>query len=124
MTTPTEDLRALDRLAGALRAARLLAQPPRRLLQPDFPLIYLLVFGTLTHNAHLDTRGGLSMIDFYVPGILTYAIVMIGFNRRAQLRLPADERRVQAHPRRRRCRGARTSPGARLDVVVIVLSVA
>jgi ABC-2 type transport system permease protein len=45
-----------------------------------FPLIYLLVFGTLTHNAHLDSRGGLSMIDFYVPGIVTYAIVLIGFN--------------------------------------------
>ena len=45
-----------------------------------FPLIYLLVFGTLTHDAHLDIRGGLSMIDFYVPGIVAYAIVLIGFN--------------------------------------------
>jgi len=45
-----------------------------------FPLMYLLVFGTLTHDAHLDSRGGLSMIDFYVPGIVTYAIVLIGFN--------------------------------------------
>ncbi|MEZ5120353.1 MAG: ABC transporter permease [Solirubrobacterales bacterium] len=45
-----------------------------------FPLIYLLVFGTLTHGAHLDARGGLAMIDFYVPGIVTYAIVLIGFN--------------------------------------------
>jgi ABC-2 type transport system permease protein len=45
-----------------------------------FPLMYLLVFGTLTHGQHLDTRGHLSMIDFYVPGIVTYAIVLIGFN--------------------------------------------
>jgi ABC-2 type transport system permease protein len=45
-----------------------------------FPLIYLLVFGTLTHDATIDSRGGLSMIDFYVPGIVTWAIVLVGFN--------------------------------------------
>jgi ABC-2 type transport system permease protein len=45
-----------------------------------FPLMYVLVFGTLTQGQHLDTRGHLPMIDFYVPGIVTYAIVLIGFN--------------------------------------------
>jgi ABC-type multidrug transport system permease subunit len=45
-----------------------------------FPLMYIVVFGLLTHGAHLDTRGGLAMIDFYVPGIVAYAIVLIGFN--------------------------------------------
>ncbi len=45
-----------------------------------FPLMYLLVFGTLTHGATLDVRDHLSMIDFYVPGIIAYAIVLIGFN--------------------------------------------
>lgn len=45
-----------------------------------FPLMYLLVFGTLTHGSTLDTRGHLSMIDFYVPGIVAYAIVLVGFN--------------------------------------------
>ncbi len=45
-----------------------------------FPLMYLVVFGTLTHGQTLDTRDGLAMIDFYVPGIVTYAIVLIGFN--------------------------------------------
>jgi len=45
-----------------------------------FPLMYLLVFGTLTHGATLDVRDHLSMIDFYVPGIIAYAVVLIGFN--------------------------------------------
>jgi ABC-2 type transport system permease protein len=45
-----------------------------------FPLMYLLVFGTLTHGQTLDVRNHLSMIDFYVPGIVAYAIVLIGFN--------------------------------------------
>jgi ABC-2 type transport system permease protein len=45
-----------------------------------FPLMYLLVFGLLTHGQTLDTRGHISMIDFYVPGIVAYAIVLIGFN--------------------------------------------
>jgi ABC-2 type transport system permease protein len=48
-----------------------------------FPLMYLLVFGTLTHGQHLDSRAHLSMIDFYVPGIVAYAIVLIGFNQTA-----------------------------------------
>ena len=45
-----------------------------------FPLMYLLVFGTLTHGATLDVRDHLSMIHFYVPGIIAYAVVLIGFN--------------------------------------------
>jgi ABC-2 type transport system permease protein len=45
-----------------------------------FPLMYLLVFGTLTHGSTLDGRNHLSMIDFYVPGIIAYAIVLVGFN--------------------------------------------
>jgi ABC-2 type transport system permease protein len=45
-----------------------------------FPLMYLLVFGTLTHGSTLDVRNHLSMIDFYVPGIIAYAIVLSGFN--------------------------------------------
>jgi len=45
-----------------------------------FPLMYLVVFGLLTHGSTLDVRDHLSMIDFYVPGIVAYAIVLIGFN--------------------------------------------
>ena len=45
-----------------------------------FPLMYLVVFGLLTRGTTLDTRGHLAMIDFYVPGIVAYAIVLIGFN--------------------------------------------
>ncbi len=45
-----------------------------------FPLLFLVVLGTLLGDVRLDSRGGLRLIDFYVPGIVTYAIVLIGFN--------------------------------------------
>ena len=45
-----------------------------------FPLLYLVVFGALTHGVTLDVRGGLALIDFYVPGIVTYAMVLTAFN--------------------------------------------
>lgn len=44
-----------------------------------FPLMFLIVFGSLNHG-HLDTRGNLSFIDFYVPGIIAYAIILTCFN--------------------------------------------
>jgi ABC-2 type transport system permease protein len=44
-----------------------------------FPLMFLIVFGSL-NNGHIDTRGNLSFIDFYVPGIVAYAIILTCFN--------------------------------------------
>ena len=44
-----------------------------------FPLMFLIVFGSLNHG-HIDTRGNLSFIDFYVPGIVAYAIILTCFN--------------------------------------------
>lgn len=44
------------------------------------PLMFLVVFGGLNDGARLDSRSGLPFIDFYVPGIVAYAIMLIGFN--------------------------------------------
>jgi ABC-2 type transport system permease protein len=48
-----------------------------------FPLMFLLIFGSLDGGSHISTRGNLSFIDFYVPGIIAYAIMVIGFSNMA-----------------------------------------
>jgi ABC-2 type transport system permease protein len=67
-----------------------------------FPLMFLVVFASLNHSAILDTRGGLSYIDFYVPGIIAYAVVLIGFNTTAMsfaaLRTNGTLKRVRITP--------------------------
>ncbi|HZV74327.1 MAG TPA: ABC transporter permease [Conexibacter sp.] len=45
-----------------------------------FPLMFLAIFGSLNSGATIDTRAGLSYIDFYVPGIIAYAITLVCFN--------------------------------------------
>jgi ABC-2 type transport system permease protein len=45
-----------------------------------FPLMFLAIFGSLNHGAKLSSRGDISYIDFYVPGIIAYAIMLICFN--------------------------------------------
>lgn len=44
-----------------------------------FPLMFLLIFGSL-NDGHLETRGGISYITFFVPGILAYAMLVTTFN--------------------------------------------
>ena len=44
-----------------------------------FPLMFLIVFGSL-NDGRIDTRGNLAFIDFYVPGIIAYAIILTCFN--------------------------------------------
>ena len=48
-----------------------------------FPLMFLLIFGSLDGGAHLKERGNLPFIDFYVPGIIAYAVMVIGFSNMA-----------------------------------------
>lgn len=48
-----------------------------------FPLMFLLIFGTLSGGAHIKERGNLPLIDFYVPGIIAYAVMVIGFSNMA-----------------------------------------
>lgn len=45
-----------------------------------FPLMFLVIFGSLNHGATIKTRGDISYIDFYVPGIVAYAIMLTCFN--------------------------------------------
>ncbi len=40
-----------------------------------FPLMFLLIFGSLNANAHISSRGGISYDDFIVPGILAYGVI-------------------------------------------------
>jgi ABC-2 type transport system permease protein len=45
-----------------------------------FPIMLLLVFGLLNRNNTIDTRGGVSWDEFYVPGILAYGLVATAFS--------------------------------------------
>ncbi len=40
-----------------------------------FPLMFLVIFGSLNQGVHLSSRGGISYDDFYVPGILAYGMI-------------------------------------------------
>ncbi|MHB1467850.1 MAG: ABC transporter permease [Solirubrobacteraceae bacterium] len=43
-----------------------------------FPLMFLLIFGGLESGRHV--RATIPYIDFYVPGIISYAVMVIGFS--------------------------------------------
>jgi ABC-2 type transport system permease protein len=40
-----------------------------------FPLMFLVIFASINKDAHLSQLGGLPYNDFFVPGILAYAII-------------------------------------------------
>jgi ABC-2 type transport system permease protein len=40
-----------------------------------FPLMFLLIFGSLDKGAHISSLGGIPYDDFYVPGILAYGVI-------------------------------------------------
>jgi len=40
-----------------------------------FPIMFLVIFGSLNQNTHIDTRGGISYDYFIVPGILAYGVI-------------------------------------------------
>jgi ABC-2 type transport system permease protein len=50
----------------------------RALASFAFPLMFLLIFGGLIGEKHYGAHGG-SFIDFYLPGMITYAVLVIGF---------------------------------------------
>jgi len=50
-----------------------------------FPLMFLVIFGGLQSGTQLDVREHLSFIDFYTPGIMAYAVLLICFNSTAML---------------------------------------
>ena len=42
--------------------------------------MFLLIFGALNSGDTIDTRGGISVDDFFVPGLLAYGLVMTAFS--------------------------------------------
>jgi len=51
----------------------------RALASLGFPLMFLVIFGALTHGARVKSLHNLAYINFYVPGIIAYAVMVIGF---------------------------------------------
>lgn len=47
-----------------------------------FPLMFLLIFGAIVHG-RLKADGNIAFINFYVPGIVSYAVMVIGFSNTA-----------------------------------------
>jgi ABC-2 type transport system permease protein len=67
-----------------------------------FPAMFLVIFGGLQHGVTLDVRDHLSFIDFYTPGIMAYAVLLICFNSTAlifaTLRTDGTLKRVRTTP--------------------------
>jgi ABC-2 type transport system permease protein len=40
-----------------------------------FPLMFLVIFGSLDKGAHITSMGGIPYDDFFVPGILAYGVI-------------------------------------------------
>jgi ABC-2 type transport system permease protein len=40
-----------------------------------FPLMFLVIFASIDKGAHISSRGGIAYDDFFVPGILAYALI-------------------------------------------------
>jgi ABC-2 type transport system permease protein len=40
-----------------------------------FPLMFLFLFGSLNSGAEIDTRGGISFVTFFVPGIAAFGLI-------------------------------------------------
>jgi ABC-2 type transport system permease protein len=67
-----------------------------------FPLMFLVIFGGLQDGNTLGVRDHLSFIDFYTPGIMAYAVLLICFNSTAMvfasLRTTGILKRVRTTP--------------------------
>jgi ABC-2 type transport system permease protein len=48
-----------------------------------FPLMFLLIFGAITRGATVNGDGNIAYINFYVPGIIAYSVMVIGFTNTA-----------------------------------------
>lgn len=48
-----------------------------------FPLMFLLIFGAITQGGTVKSDGNIAYINFYVPGIIAYAVMVIGFTNTA-----------------------------------------
>ncbi|HEY1687961.1 MAG TPA: ABC transporter permease [Solirubrobacteraceae bacterium] len=73
----------------------------RALASLAFPLMFLLIFGAIVHG-HIKSRGNVSFINFYVPGIIAYTVMALGFSTMAlslaMLRDKGVIKRIRATP--------------------------
>ncbi|MBV9818135.1 MAG: ABC transporter permease [Solirubrobacterales bacterium] len=44
-----------------------------------FPLMFLVIFASIDKGSHIASRGGIPYDDFFIPGILAYAIIATTF---------------------------------------------
>ena len=51
----------------------------RSLFTFAFPIMFLVIFASLNNSAHLSSRGGIPYNDFFVPGILAFALISTTF---------------------------------------------
>jgi len=67
-----------------------------------FPMVFLVVFAALNKDATVDTRGGIAYDTVFLPGILSYGVVMATFTNlaveTARLRDAGMLKRVRATP--------------------------
>jgi ABC-2 type transport system permease protein len=47
----------------------------RGILTFIFPLMFLVIFASIYHGSHIKSRGAIPYDDFFVPGILAYAVI-------------------------------------------------
>jgi ABC-2 type transport system permease protein len=89
-----------------------------------FPLMFLVIFGGLQSGNTLSVRDHLSFIDFYTPGIMAYAVLLICFNSTAMifasLRTSGVLKRVRTTPMPW---GAYAAGAVGSTLVVLVLSI-
>ncbi len=74
----------------------------RSIFSLAFPLMFLLIFGLLNRHSHLKSLGGVSYITFFVPGIVAYTVMVVGFTNMAMsialLRSEGILKRLKATP--------------------------
>ena len=98
-----------------------------------FPLMFLVIFGSLDKGAHISSRGGIPYDDFFVPGILAYAVIATTFvNLAISTAILRDEgilKRMQGTPLPRWCYvaariGSTVAVVGAITIVTLVLGVA
>lgn len=52
----------------------------RALASFAFPVMFLVIFGALNSSHYKTTGGSIAYINFYVPGIIAYGVMVIGFS--------------------------------------------
>ena len=74
-----------------------------------FPLLFLFIFSTLNSNAEIETRGGISFVTFFVPGIAAFGILSACYTNIAMRMAIARDLRIL-----KRIRGTPVPPWAYL----------